>query len=86
LNNKNYWSNLLAALMESDPSVTASLLGAGDSDDLVVEREVFCWSNRPDIIVRTAAGAWAGVIEVTVRSALGHRQLTRYEGLMPDAD
>lgn len=72
--------------MESDLITTASLLGVGDPNDLIVQREVSSGRNRPDLVITSTAGNAVGVIEVKLLSALGNRQLARYEAGVPEAE
>lgn len=86
LGNEAKWSDLLAALIETDPQPFYAALGAdAPTGVLTVLREVTAGkANRPDIVVNVDGEPWA-VIEVKVLSGQGRKQLSRYMDAVPGA-
>lgn len=83
--NETGWSNLLAVLIETDPSCVAGLFGWADGAELRVEREVKVdRRDRLDLLVH-ADGKLATVVEVKVLSGFGPSQLQRYREARPEA-
>lgn len=82
---ENRWSDLIATLIEIDPSPVAGLLGLGDSPrQVTVQREVAVGRDRIDLVI-TANGETRCVAEAKVLSGLGLNQLRRYRDAFPDA-
>ncbi|WP_432487037.1 PDDEXK-like family protein [Kineococcus sp. SYSU DK018] len=79
LNSENRWSDLLAVLVEADPSCAAEELGLPtEVESVVVHREVAATGrDRIDLVVHVDGEAHT-VVEVKVLSGLGRRQLDRY--------
>ena len=85
LGSETRWSDLLAALVATDPEPLTGLLGLA-ADQIEVHREVAIDSaNRPDIVL-SIDGRRTAVIEVKVLAGLGSHQLGRYEAAEPNAD
>ncbi|MEV6236542.1 PD-(D/E)XK nuclease family protein [Lentzea sp. NPDC051838] len=83
---ENRWSDLIAAMIESDPEPVAELLGLGDSPQrVVVQREVPVRKrDRIDLVI-TVGDEKRCVAEAKVLSGLGLDQLHRYRTAVPDA-
>lgn len=86
LGNEAKWSDLLAALIETDPDpLYAALSVRAPAGVVSVHREVSVGkANRPDIVVNVDGQPWA-VIEVKVLSGQGRKQLARYMEAVPNA-
>lgn len=87
LSNENRWTDLLAALICSDPSAAAKPLGLVDASSSQVEvaREVRADEHdRFDLIVKVD-GKLRTVVEAKVLSGLGYQQLEKYERAYPGA-
>lgn len=81
---ENRWSDLLAALIETDPHPVAGLLGLGDSPhQVVVEREAAAGGRHRIDLVITVDTAKRCVAEAKVLSGLGLNQLQRYREAHP---
>jgi hypothetical protein len=94
LDNENGWSDLLAALIETDPAPVADALalGALEPGDAQVRRETVSDSDpngrrrdRIDLLV-DVRGTLRTALEVKVLSGLGRAQLERYRESYPGAD
>lgn len=94
LNREGNWSDLLAALIETDPAPMRSTLGLGNVGDLCVSRErnVLRHADTPDtsdkdqidlVISAVATNEVLALIEVKVLAALGDSQLERYSNSLP---
>jgi hypothetical protein len=83
---ENRWSDLLAAMIETDPLAVAALLGLGASpSDVVVQREAMAGGrDRIDLVI-SADGQQCCVAEAKVLSGLGLNQLQRYRDAYPDS-
>lgn len=86
-NSENRWSDLLAVLVQTDPTPLCDLIGAGDSASglSVIRESAVTKKDRPDLLLN-AGGRTLAVIEVKVLSGLGYRQLERYEAAEPTAE
>src|SRR5688500_8871424 len=93
LESENRWSDLLAALVDTDPQPAAALLGLGHGA-LTVRREATlqhlqagakATSTKKDRIdlLFDLDGRPAAAAEVKVLSGLGLRQLERYDQALP---
>lgn len=84
VHNENRWSDLLAVLIEADPSQATDLIGAVPPESAVrVERESRgAGRDRLDLVVLLDDSVQA-VIEVKVFSGLGPAQLDRYAAAVP---
>jgi hypothetical protein len=94
LDNENGWSDLLAALIETDPGPVAEPLALGDvqAGDVRVRRETASETDpqgrrrdRIDLLV-DVHGTLRTALEVKVLSGLGRQQLQRYRESYPGAD
>jgi hypothetical protein len=82
------WSDMLAALIATDPQPLCTLLALNvdDIDGLRVRREVAVdGANQPDLIIESNDRRLA-LIEVKVLAGLGPTQLDRYRAAVPDAE
>lgn len=84
VHSENRWSDLLAVLIEADPSRATALIGPVPCGAAVhVERESQAGGrDRVDLVVRLD-GAVHAVVEVKVFSGLGLAQLDRYAAAVP---
>lgn len=79
---ENKWSNLLATLIEIDPTPLGGLLGLDFSEDgVVVGREQVSGRDRIDLLLDD--GTHSAAIEVKVLAGLGNDQLGRYRAAYP---
>ncbi|HVT64345.1 MAG TPA: hypothetical protein VHD81_04265 [Mycobacteriales bacterium] len=94
IDHENGWSDLLAVLIETDPSPVAEALSLGQvkSGDVQVRRETASESDpsgrrrdRIDLLV-DVHGQLKAALEVKVLSGLGRAQLERYRKSYPGAD
>jgi hypothetical protein len=94
LDNENGWSDLLAALIETDPAPVADALALGpvQPGDVQVRRETASGADptgrrrdRIDLLV-DVQGTLRAALEVKVLSDLGRAQLERYRESYPGAD
>jgi hypothetical protein len=94
LDNENGWSDLLAALIETDPRPVADALALGpvQPGDVQVRRETVSDTDftdrrrdRIDLLV-DVQGTLRAALEVKVLSGLGRAQLERYRESYPGAD
>ncbi|MGZ4524680.1 MAG: hypothetical protein ACXVXO_14900 [Mycobacteriaceae bacterium] len=87
LSNENRWSDLLAVLVEADPTSASTAFGLQSPLQHVrVRREVPTYGrDRLDLLISDSDGLRA-VVEVKVLSGLGRGQLRRYRAAFPDAE
>lgn len=87
LESENGWNDLLAALIETDPTPVAGLLdlGASEAGRVVVRRETSVERrDRIDLLI-DVDGVLRTAVEAKVLSGLGRDQLSRYRSAWPDA-
>jgi len=86
LDHENRWTDLLAVLIEADPTSAAALLALGDRPRQVrARREVGVTpKNRVDLVLEVD-GRRRTVVEVKLLSGLSNLQLSRYRDEFPDA-
>lgn len=86
--NENRWSDLLAALIKTDPAPIEQLIGVAPDDvrrEVAVPGETLRKSDRLDLLL-TQGDRQVAAIEVKVLSDLGLDQLSRYTTAFPDAE
>ncbi len=86
--NENRWSDLLAALIKTDPAPIEQLIGVAPDDvrrEVAVPGETLRKSDRLDLLL-TQGDRHVAAIEVKVLSDLGLDQLARYTTAFPDAE
>ncbi len=86
--NENRWSDLLAALIKTDPEPIARFVGVepdGVRREVAVPGATSRKSDRLDLLL-TREGRQVAAIEVTVLSDLGLDQLARYNLAFPEAE
>ncbi len=82
--NENRWSDLLAVLIERDPSAAAVAFDWAGTEIAVTREAPGEGKDRIDIVVRSGDNLVA-VIEVKVIGVLGRNQLERYRHALPGA-
>lgn len=87
MGSENRWSDLLAALIETDPIAVADLLDLGETSEAVrVRREApGLGRDRIDLAI-TVGGELRCVVEAKVLSGLGFGQLRRYGEAYPHVE
>lgn len=86
--NENRWSDLIAALIKTDPAPIERLIGVAPDDvrrEVAVPGETLRKSDRLDLLL-TQGDRKVAAIEVKVLSDLGLDQLSRYTTAFPDAE
>lgn len=82
--NENRWSDLLAVLIERDPSAAAAAFDWAEAEISVTREAPGGGRDRIDIVA-VAGDDLVGVIEVKVLGVLGRGQLERYRRARPNA-